>query len=135
MYRKEFLTQQRNRDLHQVFVNVISELDVINLNDAIEKTVNSPAKRFYIGSDRAYGVLIRWHKYGITKLITPLRQEMFEEIYRRVLTLQVVYPDIPLMYLAEMAIEQPAPKFYLEISSAKTILCKYKSKRSQLLFL
>ena len=129
MYRKEFLTPQRNKDLHDTFLKVISEMDVIVLDEAIKQTVNSPAKRFYIGSDRAYGVLVRWNKYGICKLISPLRQEMFEEIYRRILELRKSMPDTPFMHLAEMVLDQPAPKFYLETSSAKTILCKYRIKK------
>ena len=129
MYQKEFLTPQRNKDLHDTFMKVISDMDIIILDEAIERTVNSPAKRFYIGSDRAYGVLVRWDRYGICKLVSPLRQEMFEEIYRRILELRKTMPDTPIMHLAEIVLEQPAPKFYLEISSAKTILCKYRQKK------
>ena len=129
MYRKEFLTPQRNKDLHSTFLKVISEMDVIVLDEAINRTVNSPAKRFYIGSDRAYGVLIRWDRYGITKLTTPLRQEMFEEIYRRTIELRKIMPDKPIMHLVEIVLEQPAPKFYLETSSVKTILCKYRQRK------
>ena len=129
MYRREFLTPQRNKDLHACFYRVLSEMNPIVLDEALARTVNSPAKRFYISSDRAYGVLIRWEKYGITKLITPERQEMYEEIYRRILELRKSMPDTPFMHLAEMVLDQPAPKFYLETSSAKTILCKYRIKK------
>ena len=129
MYRREFLTPQRNKDLHGCFCRVLSEMNPIVLDEALTRTVNSPAKRFYISSDRAYGVLIRWEKYGITKLITPERQEMYEEIYRRILELRKSMPDTPFMHLAEMVLDQPAPKFYLETSSAKIILCKYRIKK------
>ena len=129
MYRREFLTPQRNKDLHGCFCRVLSEMNPIVLDEALTRTVNSPAKRFYISSDRAYGVLIRWEKYGITKLITPERQEMYEEIYRRILELRKSMPDTPFMHLTEMVLEQPAPKFYLETSSAKIILCKYRIKK------
>ena len=129
MYRREFLTPQRNKDLHGCFCRVLSEMNPIVLDEALTRTVNSPAKRFYISSDRAYGVLIRWEKYGITKLITAERQEMYEEIYRRILELRKSMPDTPFMHLAEMVLDQPAPKFYLETSSAKIILCKYRIKK------
>lgn len=104
-------------------------MNPIALDEALTRTVNSPAKRFYISSDRAYGVLIRWEKYGITKLITPERQEMYEEIYRRILELRKSRPELPLQHLTEIVIEQSAPRFYIEITSAKTILCNYKRKK------
>ena len=129
MYRREFLTPQRNKDLQDCFYRVLSEMNPIVLDEALTRTVNSQAKRFYISSDRAYGVLIRWEKYGITKLITPERQEMYEEIYRRILELRKSMPNTPFMHLTEMVLEQPAPKFYLETSSAKIILCKYRIKK------
>lgn len=129
MYRREFLTPQRNKDLHGCFCRVLSEMNPIVLDEALTRTVNSPAKRFYISSDRAYGVLIRWEKCGITKLITPERQEMYEEIYRRILELRKSMPNTPFMHLVEIVLEQPAPKFYLETSSVKTILCKYRQRK------
>lgn len=129
MYRREFLTPHRNKDLHDCFCRVLSEMNPIALDEALTRTVNSPAKRFYISSDRAYGVLIRWEKYGITKLITPERQEMYEEIYRRILELRKSRPELPLQHLTEIVIEQSAPRFYIEITSAKTILCNYKRKK------
>ena len=129
MYRREFLTPQRNKDLQACFYRVLSEMNPIVLDEALTRTVNSPAKRFYISSDRAYGVLIRWEKYGITKLITAERQEMYEEIYRRILELRKSMPNTPFMHLTEMVLDQPAPKFYLETSSAKIILCKYRIKK------
>ena len=134
MYRREFLTPQRNKDLQACFYRVLSEMNPIVLDEALELTVNSPAKRFYISADRAYGVLIRWDLHGVTRLISDERQEMYEELYERIKVLKPLYPNTPLMHMVEMVIEQPAPKFYLKIKSAKTILCNYKSKRSQLLF-
>ena len=131
MYRREFLTAQRNKDLYAAYKRVIGGMKRIILDDAFEMTVNSPAKRFYISADRAYGVLIRWDLHGITRLISSERQEMYEEIYDRVKLLKSSYPNTPFMHLVEMAIEQPAPKFYLKKESAKIILCKYKSSHSR----
>lgn len=131
MYRREFLTVQRNMDLYNAYKKVISEMNIIVLDEALELTVNSPAKRFYISADRAYGVLIRWDLHGVTRLISDERQEMYEELYERIKELKPLYPNTPLMHLVEMVIEQPAPKFYLKIKSAKTILCNYKLNRSQ----
>ena len=134
MYRREFLTVQRNMDLYNAYKQVISGMNIIVLDEALELTVNSPAKRFYISADRAYGVLVRWDLHGVTRLISDERQEMYEELYERIKVLKPLYPNTPLMHMVEMVIEQPAPKFYLKIKSAKTILCNYKSKRSQPLF-
>ena len=131
MYRREFLTVQRNKDLYDAYNRVVSGMNIIVLDEALELTVNSPAKRFYISADRAYGVLIRWDLHGVTRLISDERQEMYEELYERIKELKPLYPNTPLMHMVEMVIEQPAPKFYLKIKSAKTILCNYKSKRSQ----
>ena len=128
MYRREFLTQDRNKDLYENYKRVISMEKSIVLPDVLRKTVESPAKRFYISSDRVYGVLVRWKKKGeIIKLITEERQEMYEEIYRRVLELEKSMPDLPLLHVIEIIIEQPAPKFYITPKSADVILCKHKS--------
>lgn len=132
MYRREFLTPQRNMDLFSTFKRVIFEMDYIMLNEAVKITVNSPAKRFYISADRAYGVIVRWDKYGKCKLISPERQEMYDELYEIILRLRAKNPDLPLQHLIELAIEQPASKFFLKISSAKTILCNYKNKKRKL---
>ena len=131
MYRREFLTVQRNMDLYNAYKQVVSEMNIIVLDEALELTVNSPAKRFYISADRAYGVLVRWDLHGVTRLISDERQEMYEELHERIKELKPLYPNTPLMHLVEMVIEQPAPKFYLKIKSAKTILCNYKLNRSQ----
>lgn len=132
MFRREFLTSDRNIDLYENFKRVISGMDHIVLDEALALTVNSPAKRFYISADRAYGVIVRWDKYGPSKLISDERQEMYEELYRIIVQLRASKPDMPLQHLIEIAIEQPAPKFYLKINSAKIILCNFKKAKSLL---
>ena len=132
MFRREFLTVARNNDLYDAFKRVISDMDHIVLDEALTLTVNSPAKRFYISADRAYGVIVRWDKYGQSKLISDERQEMYEELYRIIVRLRASEPDMPLQHLIEIAIEQPAPKFYLKINSAKIILCNFKKAKSLL---
>ena len=127
MYRREFLTGDRNKDLYETFRKLLDTKDVIILNDILTLTVNSPAKRFYVSADRVYGVLVRWASTGVvTRLITPERQEMFEDLYKIVAELRKEQPTIPLLHIIERAIEYPAPKFYIKPDSAKIILCKYK---------
>lgn len=127
MYRRQFSTYERNMDLHEAYKRVIDNSSFIVLEDVLTKTVNSPAKRFYISSDRVYGVLVRWDIRGeTTKLISEERQEMYEEIYRRVKLLRENKKDTVLAHLIEEVIEQPAPKFYIKPESAKIILCRHK---------
>ena len=58
----------------------------------------------------------------------PLRKEMYEEIYARVLKLKVEYPDLTVSELCSKVIAQPAPKFYLTPGSAKMMICKAKKR-------
>ena len=132
MFRREFLTVARNNDLYDAFKRVISDMDHIVLDEALTLTVNSPAKRFYISADRAYGVIVRWDKYGKTRLLSDERQEMYEELYRIIVRLREIRPELPLQHLIEIAIDQPAPKFYLKTNSAKIILCNFKRAKSLL---
>ena len=132
MFRREFLTVARNNDLYDAFKHVISDMDHIVLDEALTLTVNSPAKRFYISADRAYGVIVRWDKYGKTRLLSDERQEMYDELYRIIVRLREIRPELPLQHLIEIAIDQPAPKFYLKTNSAKIILCNFKRAKSLL---
>ena len=132
MFRREFLTVARNNDLYDAFKRVISDMDHIVLDEALTLTVNSPAKRFYISADRAYGVIVRWDKYGKTRLLSDERQEMYDELYRIIVRLREIRPELPLQHLIEIAIDQPAPKFYLKTNSAKIIPCNFKRAKSLL---
>lgn len=57
----------------------------------------------------------------------PTKREMFQEIYRRVIALKKVHPDWTLCQLVSDVVNSPAPKFYMEPSSALERLFKIRN--------
>lgn len=88
-----------------------------------------PSRRFWVSDIRAALVISAMIR-GETDLNTmwPLKKEMYEEIYSRVLTLQEEHPELTISELCAKVIVQPAPKFYLTPGSAKIMVCKARKQ-------
>jgi hypothetical protein len=57
----------------------------------------------------------------------PSKREMFQEIHRRVVILREKHPDWHLSELVYEVVNSPAPKFYMEASSALERLFKIRN--------
>lgn len=121
-------TDERDRDLLNVYRRIISEASHINLYEAVDKAVNSPAKRFYVSAYRARNVIMRMIKNKPLNNVYPCKKEMFAEIYRRVMVKRAFFPNKPLLIAIEEVLAEPAPKFYLEKESGVSILHKIQKK-------
>lgn len=121
-------TRERNAALLKAYREQVHAAGFVRLNEIGEKIVNSPSPRFWVSEERA-AVVVSAIMRGkpILKTMLPTKREMFEEIYRRVVDLKQQHPDWTLCQLVVTVINSPAPKFYMEASSALERLFKIRS--------
>lgn len=118
---------ERIENLMNVYDSYISACKHIDMAEVYNAIVNMPATQFWISDERAEVVVAAIMKgKDCLNEMRPLKREMFEEIYRRVVELKEKYPTMNLQELCALAVKQPAPKFYLTPGSAKIMICKAK---------
>ena len=123
---REF-TYQRNAELMRAYREAISSCTIISIPEISEKIVNSPCARFWVSEERATMVCAAiMQGKPILNTMRPMKREMFQEIYRRVLSLQQVHPDAKLPDLVLMVVNSPAPKFYMQPRCAMETIYKIK---------
>ena len=98
--------EDRARDLLKVFKREFEICDCLGIIDVLKIVVDCPAERFYVSEERALRVV--------------------SSMYRR--PLLDVYPDWPLSRRVYYVVGRQAPKFYLSVNSAHTILIEYQRK-------
>lgn len=121
-------TRQRNAALLKAYREQISAAGFIRLNEIGEKIVNSPSPRFWVSEERATVVVSAIMRgKPILETMRPTKREMFAEIHRRVVALKSEHPDWRLCRLVFKVVNSPAPKFYMEVSSALERLFKIRN--------
>ena len=118
---------QRNRELIKAFREEMAMAKFIRRDEVLAKTVNHPTSRFWVSEHRAAIVMANMLRGDDLANMRPHKREMFHEIFRRFLKLKSKHPDFSIYRLASLAVNQPAPKFYLTPGSAKVIICKIRS--------
>lgn len=121
-------TRERNAALLKAYREQVDAASFVRLNEIGEKIVNSPSPRFWVSEERAAAVVsaIMRGKPGL-ETMRPTKREMFEEIHRRVMALKEQHPDWHLCQLVFNVVNSPAPKFYMEVSSALERLFKIRN--------
>lgn len=122
-------SKERIDDLMRVYDEYISSCDYIRMPEVYEKIVNMPSSRFWVSDIRAALVISSMIR-GDAHLedMWPLRREMYEEIYRRVMALREEFPESSVSELCAIVVSRPAPKFYLTAGSAKMMICKNRKE-------
>lgn len=122
-------SEERICDLMRAYDKYISSCDYIRMPEVYNIIVNMPSKRFWVSDIRA-ALVVSAMMRGEARLdeMWPLKKEMYEEIYRRVLVLREDRPELSISELCSMVVAQPAPKFYLTPGSAKMMVCKARKK-------
>lgn len=120
--------EERIRDLMRAHDEYIANCRYIRMNELYQTIVNRPSRRFWVSDIRAALVIAKIAKgeKDILDGMLPTKKEMYLEIYRRVQELQKKFPNKKISELCAMAVEQPAPKFYLAANSAKIMISKYR---------
>lgn len=122
-------SQERMNDLMRVYDEYIASCGHIRMPDVYNRIVNMPSRRFWVSDIRATLVVssIMRGDAGLEGM-WPLKREMYEEIYHRVLVLGEKCPELSISELCAKVVVQPAPKFYLTPGSAKMLVCKARKK-------
>lgn len=121
-------TRERNEALLKAYRHHAAMASVVRLDEIGLKIVNSPSPRFWVSEERAAAVvsaIIR--DKPVLNRMRPTKREMFQEIYRRVIALKKMHPDWTLSRLVFDVVNSPAPKFYMEPSSAIERLFKIRN--------
>lgn len=122
---------RRDEELMRAFRRAISMTGVVSTEILYEMAAESPTSRFWVSERRAaevMGAIIR----GISlSFMTPLRQEMFREIFNRFIEYRRQHPRSTIYEATFQAVNSEAPKFYLTPKSVKVILSRYRRKKMQ----
>ncbi len=125
---KSDYSHQRTRELLRTYFRYIKSCNHIRMPEVFDRIVDMPASRFWVSPARASIVLANIMRGDDLAYMRPSKREMFFEIYHRVLALQKKHPDLIFPRLVEMAVAQPAPKFYLSPGSARVYILKARKK-------
>ena len=96
--------------------------------DVFNRVVEMPASRFYVSATRAAVAVAAIMRGDSLRNMRQNKREMFFEIHRRVLLLRRIHCHMSLTRLVELAVAQPAPKFYLAPGSARVLILKARKK-------
>ena len=119
---------ERMKDLMRVYDEYISSCDYIRMPEVYSKIVNMQSSRFWVSDIRAIQVIYAMMRGSTLKEMRPLKREMFEEIFKRVMDMKNKHPDMSIRDCCTSVISRPAPKFYLTPGSAKIMVCKARKK-------
>lgn len=120
-------TDERNEELMRAFREAINKRTFIDITEISEEVVNMPCSRFWVSEERAMVVVSAMMKgKHVLNAMRPTKQEMFKEIYSRVLALQKQLPELSMFELVLKAVNSPAPKFYMTPRSAMETIYKIK---------
>lgn len=121
-------TSERVEDLMRAYDEYISSCDYIRMPEVYASIVNMKARRFWVSDVRATKVVYSMFRGVPLKNMRPLKREMFEEIFRRVVAMKEQHPKMSIKSCCCIVVAQPAPKFYLTPGSAKIMVCKSRKK-------
>ena len=115
-------------DLREAFNRTLANVGVYDKyytrDSLLNMAVCQPAKRFYTSIEEAKRCIYSIEKIGITGKSNKLQQEKYNDIHRIYLRLKEIYPSFSTNRLIELAIESPAPKFYITSYCANNVLNK-----------
>lgn len=121
-------TRERNAALLKAYREQVDSAKFIKLSEIGRKIVDSPSPRFWVSEERAAAVVSAIMRgKPVLDTMRPSKREMFVEIHRRVVKLKEKHPDWHLSELIYEVVNSPAPKFYMEASSALERLFKIRN--------
>ena len=120
-------TRERNNDLMRVYREKLAEASIIVMPVIFELVAESPASRFWVSEERAAVVIAAMAAGKAMPRMRTNKREMFDEIYRRYLTLHEELPDKSIYELAIKIVNQPAPKFYLTPRTVGELIYRIKN--------
>ena len=120
-------TRQRNADIMRVFRQKLVEADVIRMDDICREVAESSSCRFWVSEERAAIVISSMESGRAIPCMTESKREMFAEIYRRYKEMRPLNPDMTLLELVSVIVNQPAPKFYFTPRTIREFVCRIRN--------
>lgn len=122
--------EERDKDLWHTYQQVCEQQQHSTDMEAVRRSVQHEAPRFYVSDERAARVL-SWIAGGDARMerMVPKRREMFHEIYRRTMALRAQEPDCALVELVRRVVCGRAPEYYLTPQSGYMILRQMRRRR------
>lgn len=134
MRRKCEFISKRNEDLHRAYKEVVNSGEYNNIIDCIRVSLTLPASKFWVSSENAARIISRIEKGDTLYNISPLRKEMFMELYKRFLEEKLKHPESKSIYkICEIIIEQPAPRFYIGLQRGIKIIKQERNRRCKMM--
>ena len=118
----------RDDNLMECYHELLRRAEFVRMPEIYSQVVEMPAKRFWVSEERAAIVVSAMMRGKELGKMRPLKIEMYNEIYSRVIKLREENPEWPISRLVAQVVEQPAPKFYLTPGSAKVLICKIRKE-------
>ncbi|MBV5282163.1 MAG: hypothetical protein JZU53_06955 [Paludibacter sp.] len=88
----------------------------------IENALSKPAKSFYVSFEEGARRINAIEKTGDCGKIKDLNAQKYKDLHREFVKLREKNPNIPTLALIQMAINRPAPRFYIKPQTAALIL-------------
>ncbi|MGN1228513.1 MAG: hypothetical protein ACI4T5_02505 [Prevotella sp.] len=121
------LEQERFDDLMRVFHSCLAVSQHVNNNQLLEQAIKQPSSRFWVTEERATIVIGAMLRGKSIEHMCINKQLMYQEIYRRVVSLLDKSKDLPVSHAVAQVITQKAPCFYMGIDLARK--CYYSFKK------
>lgn len=126
--KSDFL-QDRDRDLHRNFMEILRSAVGIPLSEMFGMAARRPASRFWVSEERAAIVIGAMMRGESLSRMNAKRRDMYMEIYRRVSAKMSSDPELCMTHAVAETLYEPAPEFYLTDESARSIIYRSRQKR------
>lgn len=117
--------KERNRDLIRAYRICMDAHPGLPFFQQCKLISNMPASRFWVSEERA-GIVISHLLKGENILLTPLKQEMYNEILGRTKAIMEREPGRAVSDIVFEVVNQPAPRFYYSAASIREMIYRIK---------
>ena len=97
-------------------------------DELLLEAIMRPAKRFYVSEEQSFRIISKMLKGQGIGIRNPLKLQMYEEIFLRVKQ-ELEKSNLSTIEIIEKVINQSAPRFYIDIKSARILHYKLLNRR------
>ena len=120
---KSLYIEERDLALVSNFHRLLREYRVLDLDEIFaEIALDTPAPRYYISEDRAYAALLYKRRTGHFDVRDGRRRALLEDLEADVLEILKRGDADRLLDAVYIAVNNPAPSFYLTPGSVRTLI-------------
>ena len=120
---------QREADIRNVFRQCMAKPGLRTVNEIYREVAQSAAERFWVSEERAENVMYNMLAGRSIDGMLAGRRKMYEEIFRRVVSIREESPDRTIRDIVAEVVNQPAPSFYLTAATVEKIMHRSRHRR------